>query len=65
MQGLQWVLMGSARFLVGSGGFLLWFLWERNTPTVNRKIFEANSSILGDWALGNHSIKFRQFPDIS
>ena len=57
--------MGSARFLVGSGGFLLWFLWERNTPTVNRKIFEANSSILGDWELGNHSIKFRQFPDIS
>ena len=57
--------MGSARFLAGYGGFLLWFLWKRNTPTVTHKIFEANSSILGDWALGYHSIKFRQFPDIS
>ena len=23
----------TARFLVGSGGFLTWFLWKRNTPT--------------------------------
>ena len=40
LQGLQWVLMGfsvcSARFLVGSGGFLLWFLRKRNTPTFMR-----------------------------
>ena len=37
---LQRVLMGfsvcSARFLVGSGGLLLWFLWKRNTPTFMR-----------------------------
>ena len=44
LQGLQCVLMGfsvcSARFLVGSGGFLLWFLRTRNTPT-----FMRNTSI--------------------
>ena len=38
LQGLQWVLMGvsvcSARFFVGSGGFLLWFLQKSNTPTL-------------------------------
>ena len=40
LQGLQWVLLGfsvcSARFLVRSGGFLLWFLWERSRPTFAR-----------------------------
>ena len=42
LQGLQFVLMGlsvcSARFLVGSGGFLLWFLRKRNTPLFMRAI---------------------------
>ena len=42
LQGLQWVLMGfsvcSVRFLVGSGGFLLWFIRKRNTLTCMRNI---------------------------
>ena len=40
LQGLQWCLKGllvcSARFLVRSGGFLLWFLRKRSTPTFVR-----------------------------
>ena len=40
LQGLKWVLMCfsvcSARFQVRSGGFLLWFLRKRNTPTFIR-----------------------------
>ena len=36
-RGLQWVLMVfSARFLVPSGGFLLWILRKRSTPTFVR-----------------------------
>ena len=40
LQGSQWVLIGFSvcpgRFLVGSDGFLLWFLRKRNTPTFMR-----------------------------
>ena len=40
LQSLHWFLIGfsvcSARFLAGSGGFLLWFLRKRNTPTFLR-----------------------------
>ena len=42
LQGLQWVLIGfsvcSARFLVSSGSFLLWFFAKRNTPTFMKSI---------------------------
>ena len=39
LQGLQWVFMVcSARLLVRSGGFLLWFLRKRSTPTFVRNL---------------------------
>ena len=38
LQDLLWVSVCSAKFLVGSGGFLLWFFQKRNTPTFIRNI---------------------------
>ena len=38
LQDLLWVSVCSAKFLVGSGGFLLWFFQKRNTSTFIRNI---------------------------
>ena len=65
------VIFGSLQWLKGYPGLTLVFVWnsaqgEKFTLTFQEfsSSIDKNFILAGDWALGYHSIKFRQFPHI-